>query len=145
MPWFERHVHIDAPAGTIWEVLGDLERWPDWTASMETVRLLGEAPARRGSLVAVKQPRLAALTWKITDWRPGEGFTWVSSGPGLRLSALRAIDDMGNCCVVRLQLRMDGWMAGIAARLFGRLIGRYIRMEADGLRARCEQAAMADA
>jgi uncharacterized membrane protein len=140
MPWFERHVRIDAPAGRIWEVLSDLERWPEWSASMESVRLLGEGPARRGSLVCIKQPGLAAHTWKISDWRPGEGFTWVASGLGLRSIALHSIDDLGSGCVVRLQLQMDGWMAGIAARLYGRLIARAIRMEAEGLRARCEQA-----
>lgn len=142
MPSFERDVHIDAPADRVWQVLADVEQWPTWTTSMEKVRLRGAPPAGPGAIVDIKQPKLAASTWRITDWQPGAGFAWTSGTLGMRSTAYHTIESCAEGCVVRLRLTIDGWMAGIATHLFGRLIGKYMEAEANGLRARCEQAAV---
>jgi uncharacterized membrane protein len=33
----EDSVEIDAPAQLVWEVFSDVERWPEWTASVTSL------------------------------------------------------------------------------------------------------------
>src|SRR5215510_16605564 len=45
----ERSIAIDAPREKVWTVLTDVERWPEWTASVTSVALLAKVPFDVGS------------------------------------------------------------------------------------------------
>jgi hypothetical protein len=79
---------VQADATTVWAALVDVERWPEWTDSMSSVRRLdGDGPFSVGDRVRVKQPRLTAAVWKVTELTDQASFTWRSRGPGLRTPA----------------------------------------------------------
>jgi len=48
----EKTVEIHAPLDQVWRVLIDLPRWPEWTASMRSVRPIQPGPLA-GPLVRV--------------------------------------------------------------------------------------------
>ena len=70
------HMHVEltrpapAPAAAVWSVVADVERWPMWTRSMPARRAADGRPPPLGSRVQVKQPRLAATTWVVTELEP---------------------------------------------------------------------------
>ena len=41
---FVRRIDIDAPMDVAWAVMSDGERWPEWTASVTSVRRLDKGP-----------------------------------------------------------------------------------------------------
>jgi uncharacterized protein YndB with AHSA1/START domain len=47
MPKFERQVEIDAPVETVWKVLTDARRWPEWLPGVDQVSSVGAL--RKGS------------------------------------------------------------------------------------------------
>lgn len=130
-------VHFDsiyAKRGRIWEVLSDLERWPQWTESIDTVQLLDSSALGVGSHILVKQPRLRATRWTITDWKPPKSFTWETRSMGLRVTARHRINQEPSACKLELRLQLEGWLAPLVGAFAGRLIRRYMAMEATGIK-----------
>ena len=133
---FETTRHIDAPAESVWAVLSDVARWPEWTPTVDSVERLDPGPLRVGSRARIRQPRLPRALWEVTDLVPGRSFTWEATGPGLRTIGRHEVvpDDTG--CTVRLGIEQTGPMAGVAARMWRRLTQRYVELEAESLDAR---------
>jgi uncharacterized protein YndB with AHSA1/START domain len=133
---------IDASPDHVWEILSDVERWPEWTASITSVEPLDAvdgAPFGSGSRARVKQPRFPAATWTVDEWVPGERFTWTARSGGVTTVAdheLAPAPDGTTTATTRL--RQTGPMAGPVALLFGGRARRYVDMEAAGLKHRSE-------
>jgi uncharacterized membrane protein len=134
-------LRIDAPPEKVFAVLCDVERWPEWTATMSSVQRLESGPFGVGSSARIRQPRLRAAVWQVTGFEDQRNFTWSTRSPGLRMTAghLIAPQDQGSSATLSFEL--SGFMARLAARLYGSLIERYITTEAQGLKRRCESGA----
>jgi uncharacterized membrane protein len=133
-------VDIAAPPERVWTVLGDVERWPDWTPSMTSVRRLDDGPLCEGSRATVSQPRLPEAEYIVTELVAGRCFTWTASRPGLLTAArhdAELLPDGGTR--VRLSVVQSGWLGSLMGRLYRGLTDRYLAQEANGLKARCEQ------
>jgi uncharacterized membrane protein len=68
---------IDRPADTVWRVLTDWHRAPDWMAGVDSVTAVGDHTLR---FVARKRER----TSEITALHPGESITLTSVQGGVR-------------------------------------------------------------
>jgi uncharacterized protein YndB with AHSA1/START domain len=139
---FERSVDIDAPAATVWAVVSDVERWPEWTASMTSVRRTRTGPLAVGERVVVAQPRLPTVTWTVTVVDDGREFTWQAGTAVSRGIAEHVLTPrIGGGCTATLRVTQQGPAAPLVGALLRRIAPRYLRMEADGLKARSEAGA----
>jgi hypothetical protein len=116
----------------------DVERWPEWTSSVTSLQRLDTGRFATGSRARIKQPRLAAAVWTVTEVRPGHSFTWVSRVPGLRTIGYHGVTAAGSGSEASLEVRFEGIFAGIAALLFGKLTEECLEKESKGLKHRCE-------
>ena len=135
----EVSVEIDRPANLVWSVLSDVERWPEWTASMISVQHLDSAPfGIEGSRVRIRQPKLKTMVWRISEYQQGRFFTWEARSPGIFVAARHAVQASGRGCVVTLSVDQKGFMAPLIELSRGGLTRRYVEMEARSLKKRCE-------
>jgi uncharacterized membrane protein len=134
----DKVVAIAAPTSRVWDVICDVERWPEWTASVTSVRRLDEGPLRVGSRVLIRQPRLPTTTWTVTELVAGESFAWIASGPGFTTTASHRVRPEASGSVVTLALDQTGAIGALVGRLTARLTRRYLTLEAEGLRARVQ-------
>jgi uncharacterized membrane protein len=135
---FEDSVTIDAAAARVWAVYSDVERWPEWTASVTSVELLDPGPLRVGSRARIRQPRLPVAEWTVTDLDEGRSFTWVARGPGVRTTGTHLVERDGDRARATAVLEQGGPLGPVVGLLTRGLTRRYLAMEAAGLKARAE-------
>lgn len=132
-----RRFSINAPAGLVWEVFSDVERWSEWTASIRSVELL-DGPLRVGARARIRQPKLPVVIWTVTEFVPGERWTWIARAPGSRTTAHHVVRPAGEQADVELGITPAGWIGKLAFRLTRSLTHRYLDLEAAGLKRVCE-------
>jgi uncharacterized protein YndB with AHSA1/START domain len=139
MRHFSISVDIAAPPERVWQVMSEVERWPEWTRSVREVRRLGNGgPLQVGSRVLVRQPAFPPALWKVTALDPGKSFAWTSAAPGLRVVASHRVDGSPSGTSATLSLELHGLFGSLFGRMTKEITERYLAMEADGLRKRSE-------
>ena len=137
---FEQSIDIDARQQRVWEVLSDLEAWPQRIETVDVVELLTPAPVGVGSCVRLKQPKLPEGTWEVTVWDAPSYFEFrqksggVTSIAGHRVEAL----EEGRSRLT-LTLDMRGLLVPVALFYKG-LTNRYMTVEAQGIKRAAESA-----
>ena len=130
-------LEIQASSQEVWSVLIDVERWPEWTPTMETVRRLDDGPFRLGSSASIKQPQLPEAVWRVTAFTPGRQFTWETHVRGMRMIGSHELVDSPAGCTSRLMLEVSGLLAWILWPLVRRNSRRAMETENSRLAERC--------
>lgn len=132
-------MHIGAPPAVVFRTLVDVARWSEWTASVTSVERLDGGAFGLGSRARVRQPKLGASVWTVTEFVPDASFTWVASYPGLRTTAGHRLTAVDGGTLATLSITERGPFAPLVRLLLGGLTRRYVGMEAAGLKRRCER------
>jgi uncharacterized membrane protein len=141
----EDSVEIDAPPQLVWDVFRDVERWPEWTASVTSLVGLDGPALAVGRRFAIKQPGMQKLVWKVTEIDPGSSWTWVQRSPGVLVTARHHVSAQpGGRTLVRQELDQRGVLGALVGRLMVKKTKRFLELEAQGLKARSEQLSRAD-
>jgi len=139
MRFFQIETEINASAELVWATMRDVERWPEWTPTVVSVRLQTPPPLTIGSLAVIRQPKLPPALWRVVALEDSlRSFTWVNSALGVRVIAEHMVVSFGEKSSLRLSLRFEGLLAGILGLASGKLNNRYLAMEAEGLKSRVE-------
>ena len=138
---YTRTATIAAPPADVWAVLIDLERWPDWTASMREITRLDAGALRVGSTARVRQPTGKPRIWTVTELAADRSFTWTSTAPGLHLAGYHELTPTERGVRAELTFALTGPLAWLGALLAGRRMRRDVGLEADGLTRAAERRA----
>ena len=136
----ENGVEIHAPASSVWDVYTDVERWPEWTASVTQVVPLDGPGIEVGKRFEIKQPRLPKLVWEVTQLDPGVSWTWRQHSPGgTTLGRHEVLSTDDDRTLVRQSIEQRGPIGVVVGLLMLRLTKRYLALEAAGLKRHSEQ------
>jgi hypothetical protein len=119
-------------------VLCDVERWPEWTSTVSSVRRIDDGPFAVGSRAQIRQPKLLPALWEVTDLDERSHFTWVTHSPGVQVTGRHLVEQNGSGSRVTLLLEFSGPLGALLARLYRSLNERYLAIEAKGLKDRSE-------
>ena len=124
----------------LWSLASDVERWADRLPTVDSVRRLGSGPTAVGSKFEVRQPGLPRAVWEVTDWRQqGRSFTWVSTSPGIRSTAVHSVQGDGSGSKLDLSLEWSGPLARFLELLVGRKARGMVETEAETFARLAEQ------
>jgi uncharacterized protein YndB with AHSA1/START domain len=80
MPTIEQH--IEAPPEAVWNLLVDLDAWPQWGPSVQRAELAEPGPLRLGARGKVWTPFGVALPFTITEFEENRRWAWEVAGIG---------------------------------------------------------------
>jgi len=131
-------VDIDAPPQRVFDVTVDVERWAEWTPSIEHIEVEG-GRLGLGATAIIKQPCTSAGIWRVTEWVTNEHFEWVTTAPGVQMVGIHHVEPLEDG---RTRASLGVETSGPLAPLFNLFLkgtaARFIRWEARGLKRRCE-------
>ena len=93
MPAVERF--IPARPEAVWNVLVDLDAWPQWGPSVQRAELADSGPLTLHSHGKVWTPFGVALPFTITEFDDGRSWAWEVGGIG---ATRHGVDSDGNGC-----------------------------------------------
>jgi Polyketide cyclase / dehydrase and lipid transport len=138
---FEESIDIDAQQERVWEVLSDLEAWPQRIETVDVVELLTPAPMSKGSRVRLKQPKLPEGTWDITVWDAPSYFEWRQKSSGITSVAGHRVETLEEGrSRLTLSLDMRGLLMPVIGLFYRDLTNRYMTVEAQGMKRAAESA-----
>jgi len=137
---FETEVEIDASRDRVRDALIDVERWPQWTESINEVTLEGGRLVV-GARARIRQPRMPLLVWVVTRLQAGKAFDWQTSSAGVTTTGIHELEPLGDDrTLLRLSVEQSGVLSGLIGVLTGSRTRRYIELEARGLKCAAEAA-----
>jgi hypothetical protein len=139
---FRYVVEIRVSPARAWSILLDVERWPEWNASVTKVKRMDIGPLTLGSRTRIWQPRLMPAVWQVTSLdEQRRVFAWTTHTLGVRIVARHQIEAVKSLSRVTLSLQYTGVLGSMLARLYRDLNWDYIAREGNGLRTQCEMPA----
>jgi uncharacterized membrane protein len=141
-PWYTEGMHfqlcadVPAPPSEAWAKTIDIERWPDFIESHQSIQRLDQGPIDVGSQAWVKQPGLPRAKWQVTVFEPEHEFTWASRSGLITTVGQHIIEAQadGTGSTLRLAVGTTGPLAFLADALFGRRARRSLSTELEGFR-----------
>ena len=134
----ESLIQIDAPPSVVWRFTEDVESWPQWTPTVESVARLDSGPFDVGSIARVKQPGLPVADWVVTELSRGERFAWESRIRGIRMKAIHELTVSGGGTRSILRLELSGAVALFLWPIIRTAAQRALERENAALKAKCE-------
>jgi uncharacterized membrane protein len=130
-------IRIDAPPGLVWDIVADVEKWPDWCSNFHRIRLLSPGGLAVGQSAEIEQPGLPQATWRVTDFRPGESFSWSTRVRGIDMRATHVIAPDGDGAANTMSLTLNGLAVTLLWPLVKILMASALRRENTELRKEC--------
>ncbi len=138
---FSITVQIAASPARVWQVMSDVERWPEWTPTVASITRTNAGPLRIGARARIRQRWWRPTDWVVTVLSEGRQFDWETRSVGMRVTAQHLVEP--NACGgarATLTVQFKGIIGGIVGRATGRMNRRLLALEADGLKRRSEAA-----
>jgi hypothetical protein len=104
-----------------------------------SVALLAKVPFDVWSQARLRQPRLPVAIWTVTAFEPEHYFAWQTNVLGVRTVAGHRVEATGSQSTrVTFSISWRGLLAPLIGLLYRQRSRRYVGMEAQGLKQRCE-------
>ena len=80
---FEESIEIESQQQRVWDVLSDIEAWPQRIETVDMSSRSRPAPLAVGSRIRLKQPKLGEGIWVLTVWDAPSYFEWRQESTGI--------------------------------------------------------------
>lgn len=136
---FNQEIEINATVEEVWKVLINVDRWHEWTPSINGISRIDSSPMGIGCELIVLQPELPESIWTVTSFNPGRNFTWSRGNVLVKVTAEHQLEIQQNKTIANLSIEFKGLLGRMAARQNKTLVENYLTLEAQGLKKRCER------
>lgn len=101
-------IEIQAPIGTVWGMLSDIERWPTWNPTVTAATLHGEL---KPGTIFVWKAGPGTVTSQLQAVEPERLIGWTGKTMGIRAVHIWRLETMGDSTKVTSEESWDGLLA----------------------------------
>jgi len=105
-----KETFIAAPPGTVWAVLTDIDRWPEWQPDVTSAKLEGDLAV--GTTLRWKAKGLG-INSTIRELEPGRRIGWTGDSIGMRAIHLWTFEPQEGGTRVITEESLSGWFSRI--------------------------------
>lgn len=134
----ENTLDIDAPVERIWDLILDVESWPEYTPTMTSVQRLDNGPMAVGSAVRIKQPAQRERVWTVSELESGRRFAWSTRTMGSTMTGTHTLVPTGSGTTQTLSVDIEGRFSRLLGTMIGRPIAKALASENLGFKAAAE-------
>lgn len=134
----EAEMAVYAPLAVVWEVLSDLERWPEWNEAV------GEMQAPQHVRPGAKFQWSAGgmrITSQLQDVSAPARIAWSGRSFGVGARHVWELEPTDGGTVVRTRESFSGWVASLFRRPMRGMLDRSLRQGLEALKAEAERRA----
>jgi hypothetical protein len=132
---YELATDISAPMTRVWELLIDVEDWPNRSRAFRKVEVITPGGFGPGAVARLTQPGLPIVRWAVIRWDVGRRFDWESRSPGVHTVGRHILSPLEDGRTrLTLGLEQSGGLSDLASLTFGRRAKAYVQIEAAGLK-----------
>jgi uncharacterized protein YndB with AHSA1/START domain len=122
---------VAAHPARVWAVVGRVADWAELLPTVDRVEQVSAGgPPGVGSRYALTQPGLPRLVYEVTEWVPGDRFTWVAQALGVATTGTHEVVPVAEGSLLRLTLGWTGALSPLVRALFTTRTRRYVELEA---------------
>jgi uncharacterized protein YndB with AHSA1/START domain len=115
----QAQVEIAASADRVWDLLSDIDKWPDWNALVQSAVLRG--PLRPGSVFKWKSKGLTVIS-TLQEVTPHRRLAWTGKAFGTRAIHAWEIQETDRGVVLRTAESFDGWLPQLMPKTMQRTL-----------------------
>lgn len=134
----EHGIEIGAPVARVWGLTLDVESWPRFVPTMDSVDRLDSGPLAVGSQARVRQPGQPSRVWTVTQLDPERVFAWSAALMGITMTAIHSLQPVGGTTFNTLVVEIEGRLAPVVGTLLRRRILSAITNENEGFKKAAE-------
>jgi len=132
-------IYINAPLDTVWKVTEDVEKWSEWTPTIDSISLTKGIPLQLASCVEIKQPGQPMSEWTVTTFIPHKHFEWEHKRAGLWIKASHEMHKDKEGTTNILQIESKGILTLLLWPILFFGIKKALQQENMGLKKHCEE------
>lgn len=134
----EHTIDIAATPERVWELTLDIESWPRYTPTMDSVERLDSGPLAVGARARIKQPGQRAKVWTVAQLDDEKAFAWGTRAFGMTMTGGHYLTATVDGTTQTLAIELDGPMAPLLGPLLKRPILSAITKENEGFKSAAE-------
>lgn len=134
----EHTIDIAASPERVWKLTLDVESWPQYTPTMDSVERLDNEPLSIGSKAKIKQPGQRSKVWTVSQLDDTASFAWQTQALGMTMTGGHHLSPSGDGTSQTLVVELSGPLAPVLGPLLRRPILGAITKENEGFKSAAE-------
>ena len=135
---YSQSFQINAPIASVWQIMADVERYPDWAPTFEKAEFLGGKTLAEGLRVRLWVKGTPPSEFVVMEFTGGSRFAWETKARGVHARADHLLEASAGGTRLTLTVDTSGFMATLFVPMLKRVSVRNLALEGNALKAQAE-------
>jgi uncharacterized protein YndB with AHSA1/START domain len=129
-------IFVEAPTGTVWHILSDLENWPSWNKGVSNIKVDGPIEVGTSFVWAGNGSKIVS---RLEEVDPPHRIAWTGKTLGIQATHVWELTEKGEGTQVHTEEAFEGLVARIFRGFARKILAKALEQGILGLKAEAEK------